>query len=134
MSRHGNLRKEHSVTKGAFLFTGSQRRRLVGPELARPDLRRWRYQFADKTSPGHPGVRLSRQLGELPQDLSVTGCVAARGSEDRRLRNGESSFHSLPFVERDPEELVSRADCPRGRKGEREERMRFHGRIVPRND
>ena len=39
-------------------------------------------------------MRLSRQLGELPQDLSVTGRVPAGGSEVRRLRNGESNFIS----------------------------------------
>jgi len=81
------------VNESFYCVTESWRLRFSGPEFARTNLRRQCYESADKTSTGHPSLRLSRQLGELRPDLSLTCCSSASGSQECCLRNGEFLYN-----------------------------------------
>lgn len=77
------LKSSTSITR--CYFTESRGFRFRGAQLARTDLRRRRYESADKASARHPGLRLSRQLGELRSDLSVTCRLLADGTQVRHF-------------------------------------------------
>jgi len=78
-----------------LIVTESWGFRFSGPEFARSNLRRQCYEFTDKTSTGYPSLRLSRQLGELRPDLSLTCCSPSSGSQECRLRNGKFLYNVM---------------------------------------
>jgi len=73
-------------------FAESRAFRFRGSKFARTNLRPRRHESTDKASTGHPGLRLSRQPGELYSDLSVTCCGLADESQVRCFRNGELRY------------------------------------------